>query len=113
MIYRIKIVKDGKFVRYATDEEMTWLRPKADGSGVERLIGKNDVSDTHKVEWGVITSDKHCNRIPIYEGDIYVDYENIHSKSLPLVTNTGFCIISRHCFAMSLKSAMQVMASLL
>jgi len=68
MNYRIRIMKseNGKLVfdRYASDAELEVLKPKADGSGVERaevlphiITGKptlvfDDVSDTHFVEWG-------------------------------------------------------------
>jgi len=57
--------ENGKLVfdRYASDAELEVLKPKADGSGVERaeilphiITGKptlvfDDVSDTHFVEW--------------------------------------------------------------
>ena len=86
MIYRIKIMQDGKFVRYATAEEMESLKPKADGTGVVKYtiewdyvptdcirddppdrhyIKATDVSSTHEVEWGVV-----INGVSIYENDI-------------------------------------------
>ncbi|HPS40343.1 MAG TPA: hypothetical protein PL124_13070 [Candidatus Cloacimonadota bacterium] len=68
MIYRIRIMKSENgvlvFDRYASDAELEVLKPKADGSGVERaeilphiITGKptlvfDDVSATHFVEWG-------------------------------------------------------------
>lgn len=96
--YRIAIGKivDGewKHERYATPDEMAYLKPKADGSGVEKLrlsihkamvdgeflatrigIGHGeeiklyglwqDVSDTHRIEWGI-----ELNGISYYENDI-------------------------------------------
>jgi hypothetical protein len=73
MIYRIAIYWGGKFDHYATEEELQFLRVNAEGR-VEKLFwlgcynehyGKGawidvrkdgtwrDVSDTHKVEWGI------------------------------------------------------------
>lgn len=97
MIYRIKIVEDGKFVRYATDEEMSLLKPKADGNGVEQftrgfenetcslpsnidIIYSNwdehffwqDVSDTHKVEWGCIHEGKELYANDIVTAEYYL-----------------------------------------
>jgi len=65
MIYRIRIMRleNGVLVfdRYATDKELLYLKPKADGNGVVELecimcdvmrIFETDVSATHFVEWG-------------------------------------------------------------
>lgn len=89
MIYRIKIVDNGKFVRYVREDQYLRLMVNKNGGVDMRWISNNeiewqDVSDTHKVEWGIMTSDKHGNRIPIYDGDIYVDWntglENEHTR---------------------------------
>jgi len=68
-----------------------------------------DLSDTHKVEWGMLTSDKDSKLIPIYDGDIYVDwntgivskptkpevfelfsfYNNLHPDQFPMVEIIG------------------------
>lgn len=132
MIYRIKIVKDGKFVRYASTEEMKYLRVNAEGK-VEMLSitpllatgyrenhtgliafaeaehGWNDVSSTHDVEWGMLTQDKDGKPIPIYDCDIYVDwntgldgvstnpsvfrlyrdYNNLHLDQFPIIEVIG------------------------
>ena len=79
MIYRIKIVKDGKFVRYAIDEELMELRVNSDGK-IEALVTVmvrnnfagfqwQDVSDTHEVEWGLYFNGNK-KKYPIYVGDI-------------------------------------------
>jgi len=75
MIYRIKIVNDGKFVRYAIDEELMELRVNSDGK-IEALVTVmvrnkfagfqwQDVSATHEVEWGCVHEG-----IELYENDI-------------------------------------------
>jgi len=116
MIYRIAIYKNGKFVRYATQEERYWLRINSSGlvqkvkNGLSQLFrGWFDVSKTHKVEWGMLTSDKNSKLIPIYEGDIYIDwntgivskptkpevfdlfrdYNNLHPDQFPMIEIIG------------------------
>lgn len=72
MIYRIAMYKDGAFQRHATDRELYRLRVNSSGL-VESMIhelyepfnGWQDVSDTHKVEWGV-----ECNGFAFYDNDI-------------------------------------------
>lgn len=76
MIYRIKIVKDGKFVRYANESEMELLRVNSNGI-IEELCGHifneniidamcwRPVSATHEVEWGCVHEG-----IELYENDI-------------------------------------------
>ena len=107
ILHRIKIVDaQGKFLRYATTKEMLTLTINADGKvvqigywlpmecttpiipytgGTGLIYGWKDMSPTHIVEWGIMTSDKHGKRIPIYSGDIYVDWntgflENKHTR---------------------------------
>ena len=101
--HRIAIGKiiDGewKHERYATPEEMAELKPKADGSGVveytrgfknetetipdgveiisnrwDEYFYWQDVSDTHRIELGMETYDKHGDPLDIYDGDIFVDW---------------------------------------
>jgi len=95
MIYRIKIVEDGKFVRYATDKEKVWLKPKDDGSGVERMIllpaagmfgGWQDVSDTHEVEWGDLLPTGDGKGLALYDGDIY---KNTKTDIIHVYTHRG------------------------
>ena len=84
-----------KHERYATPEEMEFLRVSASGKA-ERLSfnhfisvgefvgdhcaktlqfnGWQDVSDTHRIELGMETYDKHGNPLDIYNGDIFVDW---------------------------------------
>ena len=106
-----KIVNgEWKHERYATPEEMEFLRVSASGK-VERLSfnrfisvgefvgdhcaktlqfnGWQDVSDTHRVEWGMETNDKDGNPLDIYNGDIFVDWNTgIHDKcSKPVIFN--------------------------
>ena len=80
MIYRIAIYKDGAFVRYAEPEEIGGIRVNRHGV-VEKLsityrqythnneripqMQWKDVSDTHKVEWGLCIDGKRR-----YENDI-------------------------------------------
>lgn len=79
MIYRIAIFEqvDGvwKFKRYATDEEMLYLRVNAKGkveqADVDTITPKEfygwiDVSSTHEVEWGFVWHDGKV----FYENDI-------------------------------------------
>ena len=83
MKYRIRImrIENGVLVfdRYATDKELLYLKPKADGNGVVELdcimcdvmrIFETDVSDTHIVEWGACLTST-----PIYENDIILIHD--------------------------------------
>lgn len=102
--HRIAIGKvvngEWKFDHYATAKgEMIFLKPKADGRGVYEFFHRShdeiynipleeiifhsnweecfrwkDVSDTHRIEWGMETSDKYGNPLDIYNGDIFVDW---------------------------------------
>ena len=84
MIYRIKIVKDGKFVRYANESEMELLRVNSNGI-IEELCGHifneniidamcwRPVSATHEVEWGDMLPTKDGNGLALFDRDIYRD----------------------------------------
>ena len=86
-----------KFDHYATDYELTSLKPHTDGKVYMRSVtnkwemsgfiydspycstmslfpGWQDVSDTHRIEWGMETNDKYGNPLDIYDGDIFVDW---------------------------------------
>jgi len=89
--HRIAIGKvvDGewKFDHYAGFSEHKTLRVNQDGAVERAFFGHGDgvsgniygivwqdVSDTHRIEWGIKTYDKHGNPLDIYDGDIFVDW---------------------------------------
>ena len=86
--HRISIGKvvngEWKYERYASGRELDYLRISVNGnveleSSNERDDNPDarywiDVSDTHRVEWGMKTNDKHGNPLDIYNGDIFVDW---------------------------------------
>jgi hypothetical protein len=113
MLYRIKIgtIVDGewKLDQYATEEELIRLKPSSDGgvlritdtrssylpdkmmidwdvtpTGIYLISDWQDVSDTHRIEWGTI-----YNGVAVYENDIvhykheyvYIDPMRAHEKS--------------------------------
>lgn len=103
MIYRIAVYRDGKFDHYATPEELCLLRVNADGRVEALMVNGSlvthpprfhlldveldddgdtpmgvygkwyDVSDTHKVEWGVYDPLADPQKCRIYENDIVRD----------------------------------------
>lgn len=89
ILQRISVGKmdNGKWMHdhYASPEERDWIRPNADGVGVDSFgscydeawepeVYKDDVSDTHRIEYGIETGSKNGTTIEIYDGDIYVDW---------------------------------------
>ena len=89
--YRISIGKvvngEWKHDHYAGFTELKTLRVSKDGAVERAFFGHGDgasgniygivwqdVSDTHRIEWGIKTYDKHGDPLDIYDGDIFVDW---------------------------------------
>ena len=100
--YRISIGKvvngEWKFDHYARSQELELLKVSPDGRVFNMVQSQDyeppvrqvidwykanntiytlewvDVSDTHRIEWGIKTYDKHGDPLDIYDGDIFVDW---------------------------------------